>query len=78
MTQRTDRIHSSNGHKNWLGALGDLWCSFMHASPTWPIHGHYHCGICGRRYPVPWGEDNRVQTHNDLPAFVQALAGMRK
>lgn len=33
-----------------------LWCSLMHDSPRWPIHGHYECGICGRQYRVPWAE----------------------
>jgi len=37
-----------------LTTLGDAWCNIMHASPTWPIHGHYHCGVCGREYPVVW------------------------
>ena len=33
-----------------------LWCGIMHDAPKWPIHGHYECGICGHRYPVPWEE----------------------
>jgi len=36
------------------GTLGALWCSLMHDSPMWPIHGHYECRECGRRYAVPW------------------------
>ena len=39
-----------------MDRLGDLWCTFMHASPMWPIHGKYECGICGRVHPVPWEE----------------------
>ena len=35
--------------------IGDAWCSLMHDSPRWPIHGYYECGVCGRRYLVPWG-----------------------
>jgi len=34
--------------------IGTLWCELMHSSPMWPIHGQYECGVCGRRYPVPW------------------------
>ena len=34
--------------------IGSAWCSLMHDSPRWPIRGHYECGICGRRYRVPW------------------------
>lgn len=36
--------------------IGTLWCSLMHDSPMWPIHGHYECRICGRKYPVPWSD----------------------
>ena len=38
------------------GKLGALWCEIMHDSPTWPIHGRYHCRTCGRHYAVPWIE----------------------
>src|SRR5947209_1471544 len=37
--------------------FGELWCNFMHDSPSWPIHGQYQCRTCGRRYPVPWAGD---------------------
>jgi len=36
--------------------IGALWCSFLHDSPTWPIHGHYRCRVCGRQYQVAWAE----------------------
>jgi hypothetical protein len=36
--------------------LGVLWCSLLHDSPKWPIHGQYECSACGRRYRVPWAE----------------------
>ena len=36
------------------GKIGALWCSLMHDAPMWPIHDHYECRDCGRRYPVPW------------------------
>jgi hypothetical protein len=39
------------------GELGVLWCTFMHDSPMWPIHGEYQCRTCGRHYPVPWARD---------------------
>jgi len=38
----------------WLTKWGDLWCTYMHAAPRWPIHGHYDCAACGRRFLVPW------------------------
>ena len=32
--------------------LGDIWCSLMHESVMWPVHGRYECRTCGRRYPA--------------------------
>lgn len=32
--------------------IGTIWCSLAHESPMWPIHGHYQCRRCGRRYPA--------------------------
>jgi hypothetical protein len=29
-----------------------VWCGLMHESLTWPVHGHYVCRTCGRRYPA--------------------------
>jgi hypothetical protein len=55
MLQQTEQIDFSVRNR-----LGDLWCEFMHASPMWPIHGHYECGECGRRHPVPWAELNEA------------------
>ncbi len=40
--------------------VGALWCSLMHNSPMWPMHGHYECRVCGRQYDVPWGETVRA------------------
>jgi len=34
--------------------LGRIWCSLMHSSTTWPIHGEYSCRRCGRCFAVPW------------------------
>jgi hypothetical protein len=48
--------------------LGELWCSLMHDSSKWPIHGQYECRTCGRLYPVPWAG-------NDLPAEPSSRAG---
>ena len=32
--------------------IGVIWCSLTHKSLTWPVHGHYACRTCGRRYPA--------------------------
>lgn len=29
-----------------------LWCSLAHKSIMWPVHGHYECRACGRKYPA--------------------------
>jgi hypothetical protein len=38
--------------------LGTLWCTLMHESLSWPIHGKYQCRTCGRQYPVRWAEES--------------------
>jgi hypothetical protein len=30
--------------------MDTVWCSLMHESIMWPIHGYYECRSCGRRY----------------------------
>lgn len=37
-------------YKKLRWGIGALWCSLMHNSVTWPIHGYYECRTCGRRY----------------------------
>ncbi len=32
--------------------IGTAWCSLTHESLMWPVHGHYECRTCGRRYPA--------------------------
>ena len=34
--------------------IESMWCRLMHDSVSWPIHGHYHCWTCMRKYEVPW------------------------
>ncbi len=46
----------NNGAFKMTETIGTLWCRPMHDAPTWPIHGHYRCGTCRRRYLVPWAE----------------------
>ena len=35
------------------------WCRTFHPKPFWPIHGHYQCPACMRKYRVPWSECGR-------------------
>jgi hypothetical protein len=32
--------------------LGTVWCTLMHDSMMWPVHGQYECRTCGRQYPA--------------------------
>lgn len=56
--------------------IGALWCSLMHDSPRWPIHGHYECSVCGRQHRVPWAEAESTPTagvrHAPLPSLRSA------
>jgi hypothetical protein len=55
------------------GKLGVLWCTFMHDSPMWPIHGEYQCRACGRHYPVPWDGDKLLRIRQaHVPSFRSA------
>jgi hypothetical protein len=40
--------------KTFWSWLGDIWCKLMHRAVTWPVHGHYHCRVCWREYPISW------------------------
>jgi hypothetical protein len=50
--QTRDRLFTAWQTTAWKA--GRSWCTLMHDSPMWPIHGQYQCGACHRRYPVPW------------------------
>jgi hypothetical protein len=45
-----------------MNRISELWCGLMHAAAMWPIHGHYECRTCGRRYPVDWERNSRLTT----------------
>ena len=46
--------------------LKGLWCEVVNDSVMWPIHGHYQCRVCGRRYPVPWTSNSEGASQKDL------------
>jgi hypothetical protein len=48
----------SRNIQNQIEDLGVWWCILMHDSARWPIHGHYECASCGRRFPVPWERES--------------------
>ena len=37
--------------------LCKTWCSIMHQSAMWPIHGQYRCRTCGRLFNVSWAQN---------------------
>jgi hypothetical protein len=58
--------------------IGELWCGLMHSSPMWPIHGHYECRTCGRRYAVAWSGSDAAGSpeesrHFRMPTMRSAL-----
>jgi hypothetical protein len=63
-----------------METLAELWCSIVHDSPMWPIHGRYACRVCGREYPVQWRETATEQRPRqaELRVFEQVVAGSHR
>ena len=53
------------------------WCSTMHPNITWPIAGYYRCRTCGRRYAVPWAEQERISWRSERLPVATALSHAR-
>jgi hypothetical protein len=58
--------------------IAELWCDFMHDAPMWPMHGHYECRTCGRRFEVPWMQGSENPRRSDLRVLSQAVAGSHR
>jgi hypothetical protein len=43
--------------KQILDRIGQAWCRLRHPTHRWPVHGHYECPVCLRRYAVLWAND---------------------
>lgn len=59
--------------------IDTVWCRLMHESILWPIHGHYECSTCGRRYPAfaeapTAGSLERAVASSALPLPIKAPA----
>jgi hypothetical protein len=50
--------------------IGSFWCSVIHDSPMWPIHGRYECRTCGRHFEVPWAD---IKATGPLPVAHQPV-----
>lgn len=55
MTNNMPKAHAENSNGIARGLAG-LWCTLLHDSVMWPIHGQYECRRCGLRRPVPWAQ----------------------
>ena len=53
--------------------IDTVWCRLMHESILWPIHSHYECRTCGRRYPA-FAEASTAGTSSALPSPIKAPA----
>ncbi len=40
--------------KHLLDQIEEFWCVRTHSALLWPFRGEYRCGVCHRRYPVPF------------------------
>jgi hypothetical protein len=59
--------------------IDTVWCRLMHESILWPIHSHYECRTCGRRYPAlvaapTAGSPEREAASRALPLPIKAPA----
>jgi hypothetical protein len=79
LTQNAEIIRTAEGSASPVDTLGNLWCTLMHDSLGWPIHGHYTCLACGRRHSVRWERDEGplaspgALKNADLPASAEHL-----
>jgi hypothetical protein len=63
LTQNAENTRTVEDSGSPVDKLGNLWCTLMHDSPSWPIHGHYTCLACGRRYLIPWEREEGPHTY---------------
>jgi hypothetical protein len=63
--QNLESTHAVEDSRSPVDRLGNLWCTLMHDSLSWPIHGHYTCLTCGRQHLVRW--------EREAPASAEAL-----
>jgi hypothetical protein len=79
LTQNAESTRTDRDSGSPFDRLGYLWCTLMHDSPSWPIHGHYTCLTCGRRHLVRWEREERPLASSadskdaNLPASAEHL-----
>jgi hypothetical protein len=52
--QNLESTPTAEDSRSPVEKLGNLWCTLMHDSLSWPIYGHYTCLTCGRQHSVRW------------------------
>jgi hypothetical protein len=72
LIQNTESIRTFEDSSSPMNKLGNLWCTLMHDSMGWPIHGHYTCLACGRQHLVSWDREE-VALNADLQARAEHL-----
>jgi hypothetical protein len=75
--QNLQSTSAVEANRSPVDRLGDLWCTLMHDSLSWPIHGHYTCLTCGRQHLVRWEQEAftslEVLRNADLPADAEQI-----
>jgi hypothetical protein len=61
MVQNLESTGAAEDTGSTIDKLSNFWCVFMHDAPSWPIHGHYTCRVCGLRHSVGWESQIDVQ-----------------
>jgi hypothetical protein len=56
--RNAESTRTVEGSGSPVDKLGNLWCTLMHDSPGWPIHGRYTCLACGRQHLVRWERED--------------------
>ena len=79
LIQNAESTRTAKASSSPVDKLGKIWCTLMHDSPGWPIHGHYTCLACGRRHLVRWEHEEGPLTspaalkNAGLPASAEHL-----
>jgi hypothetical protein len=72
--QDLESTRTVEDHRSPVDKLGSLWCTLMHDSMSWPIHGHYTCLTCGRQHLVRWEREALTSPEALKNADLQAPA----
>jgi hypothetical protein len=80
IAQNLESTGAAEDSGSTIDRLSNLWCVFMHDAPSWPIHGHYTCKVCGRRHSVGWERQIEVSVlggGTNTPGYLARAASNR-